>query len=76
MHKSEIEWHIVLAVRSIRMEKKYTQRDLASLLGVSPGYIGQVESENNRSMYSYDQLNVLAKHFECSLKDFMPEKPV
>lgn len=73
MPKTKIEWAIVTNVRKIRKAKNKTQRDIASCLGVSPGYIGQIETEDSASMYSYDNLCELAKHLECSMKDFMPE---
>ncbi len=74
MQKSVTEFEIVMLVRLIRNKKKKSQRDLANVLKVSAGFIGQVEMESSPSMYSYDQLNELAKYLNCSLKDFMPEK--
>lgn len=76
MPKTKVEWAIVKNVRSIRKRKKKTQRDVASCLGVSPGYIGQIETEDSASMYSYDNLYELAKYFVCSMKDFMPDQSV
>ena len=76
MSKTKIEWAIVENVRTIRKANNKTQRDIAAYLKVSPGYIGQIEAESSSSMYSYDQLNTIARELECSLKDFMPEKPV
>lgn len=75
MIKSKIEWFIVERTKVIRKQCGKTQRDIAEILKVSAGYIGQVESENSPSMYSHSQLNELAKAFMCSPKDFMPEKP-
>ncbi|HAU52271.1 helix-turn-helix domain-containing protein [Sphingobacterium multivorum] len=74
--KTKIEWEIVKLVREIRNAKKVSQAKLAKMLGVTSGYIGQIEIENSPSMYTYDQLNKLATGLECSLKDFMPEKPI
>lgn len=76
MQKSKIEKTIVSNSIRIRKHNKKTQRDVAMVLDVSAGYIGQVESDNSPSMYSYDQLNELAKFFNCSPRDFMPEEPV
>jgi transcriptional regulator with XRE-family HTH domain len=55
---------------------KLNQKMIAKAIGVTDGYIGQIESLKSPSMYSYDQLNELAKFFECSPKDFMPEEAV
>jgi len=76
MPKTVIEWEIIKLVRAIRTKEKKSQRDLAKLLMVSHGYIGQIEMENSLSMYSYDQLNEIAKYLNCSIKDFMPEDPI
>jgi len=76
MLKSKIELLIVDQTIFFRKKNEKTQRDIAKALKVSAGYIGQVESENSPSMYSYSQLNELAKFLKCSPKDFMPESPV
>jgi len=75
MPKTKIEWSIVQNVRTIRKARKKTQRAIASCLNVSAGYIGQIETEESASMYSYDNLNELAKYLECSMRHFIPETP-
>lgn len=74
--KSPLELHIVEIVKEKRKNLKQSQEDIAKVLRVTVGYIGQIESKKLKSMYSYDQLNELAKFFECSPKDFMPEEAV
>lgn len=74
--KSPLELHIVEVVKEKRKALKKSQEDISKILGVTVGYIGQIESKKLKSMYSYDQLNELAKFFKCSPKDFMPEKAV
>lgn len=76
MYKTKIEEAIVQNTVAIRKKNKKTQRNIADLLKVTPGYIGQVESSNYPSMYSYEQLNKLAVYLKCSPKDFMPETAV
>jgi len=76
MFKSSIKIFIVSKTISFRKRNKKTQRDIAEILNTSAGYIGQIESKNSPSMYSYEQLNKLAKYFECSPKDFLPEEPI
>lgn len=76
MPKTKIELRIVQYTVSIRKEQKKTQRDISVALKVSPGYIGQVESDNSPSIYTYTQLNELAKFLNCSPKDFSLEDPV
>lgn len=55
---------------------KRSQTDIAEILSVTRGYIGQIEMDSSPSMYSFDHLNELAKYLDCSLKDFMPKKPL
>ncbi len=76
MQKNKIEEMIVKNTIATRKKNKKTQRDVANALRVSPGYVGQVESVNSPSMYTYDQLNKLAIYLKCSLKDFMPQEPL
>lgn len=74
--KSGLELFIVGVVKSRRKYLNKTQEDISKVIGVSVGYIGQIESEKSKSMYSYHQLNELAKFLDCSPKDFMPAEPV
>jgi transcriptional regulator with XRE-family HTH domain len=73
--KSEIDLYIIAVVKKLRKEKKYSQAVLAFKLGVSDAFIGQIEHPNLTSKYSMVQLNQLAIIFNCSPKDFLPEKP-
>lgn len=74
--KSDFELAVIQKVKEIRENRKLGQRDIAALLGVTEGFIGQIESPNNGSKYNLNHLNILAKELECSPKDFLPEKPV
>ena len=76
MSKTKVEWAIVKKVRVIRKAKGKSQRNIASFFGVTAGYIGQIETESSASMYSYDNLNELARRLDCSMGDFMPEEPL
>lgn len=76
MSKTVFELAIVDLVRVKRKDSKLSQAKIADVLKVTPGYIGQVEMKASPSMYSYDQLNELAKFFNCSPKDFMPDAPI
>lgn len=76
MSKTAIELKIIEIVRERRKANQLSQAKLAKVLNVTPGYIGQIEMDDSPSMYSYYQLNELAKYFECSPRDFFPEDPV
>ena len=74
--KSNFELAIVENVKKIRQSHGKPQPYIAMILDVTDGYIGQIESLKSASMYSYDQLNKLAKEFNCSPKDFMPDTAI
>lgn len=76
--KTKFEWEIVKLVRKLResVTNKVSQREIAKYLGVSPGYIGQIETETSPSMYTYDQLNKVAILLNCSPKDFIPNQAI
>lgn len=73
--KTDIELFVINKVREKRELKKLSQSELAVLLDVSNGFIGQTESSNSPSKYNLNHLNKLAIIFDCSLKDFMPDSP-
>ena len=73
---TKIDWYIINRVKEMRVEQKLEQDDLAIHLNVSNGFIGHVESPNQRAKYNNVHLNELAKLFKCLPKDFMPEKPI
>ena len=76
MPKTAIELKVIEVVREKRKANQLSQAKLAKVLNVTPGYIGQIEMDDSPSMYSYYQLNELAKYFKCSPRDFFPENPV
>jgi transcriptional regulator with XRE-family HTH domain len=74
LHTS-LEQYVINYVKEKRIEKGYSQKDLAYLLDVSIGFIGNVENPKYRAKYNISHINELAKIFECSPKDFFPDKP-
>lgn len=73
---TKIEEYIIEKVKEKRIEKEYSQKDIANSLEVSFGFIGDVENPKRRAKYNINHLNELAKIFKCSPKDFLPEKPM
>jgi transcriptional regulator with XRE-family HTH domain len=71
---SKIDWYIITKVKEMRLERGLEQDDIAIHLNVTEGFIGHIESPNQRAKYNAMHLNELAKLFKCSPKDFMPEK--
>lgn len=72
--KSRIDQYVIGQVKVLREEKGLSQADLAFELGVSIGFIGQVESPRYAAHYNLKHLNELARILKCSPKDFMPKK--
>ena len=73
---SPIEQYIIDIVRQKRIEKGWSQKDLAYEMELSIGFIGNVENPKLRAKYNINHINVLAKVFECSPKDFLPDVPL
>jgi len=73
---SPIEQYVVDVVRNKRIEKGWSQKELAYQLDVSIGFIGDIENPKYRAKYNLNHLNELAKIFNCSPKDFLPKDPI
>jgi len=76
MRKTEIELAVTQNVLRLRLARGLTQDDIAIMLQCSRGFIGQIESLNNPSTYSLNQLNQIAFELGCSLHDLIPAKPI
>lgn len=74
--KSDIEWYVIQKVREKREEKSLTQIQLSLELGLSPGWVGKVESRKIKDKYNLNHLNELARILKCSPQDFLPKKPL
>ena len=74
--KSEFDQYVSASVRQKRVARDITQADLAIGIGVSDGFISQVESPKSPSKYNLNHLNKIAKYLGCSPRDFLPEKPL
>ena len=72
--KSAIELYIVQKVKEQRKKRKMSQRYLADCLNVSQSFIRNIENENDDTAYNIDHLNEIAKIFDCSIREFFPEK--
>lgn len=73
--KSDIEAYVISKVKEMREQHNLSQSELAVRLDVSNGFIGQAESSRSPTKYNLNHLNQLAIIFDCSVKDFIPEKP-
>ncbi len=74
--KSAIDQYVINIVREKRSQRKMSQSELATVLNVSNGFIGQVESSKYPTKYSIEQINIISGIFDCSPKDFFPESTI
>jgi transcriptional regulator with XRE-family HTH domain len=74
--KSLLDIFVINKVKEYRIKHKMTQADLAFKMGVSYGFIGKIESLNYSTKFNLSHINKLAKIFNCSPKDFLPDKPI
>ncbi len=70
---SEIEIYVISVARELRIEKGYTQSDLAFSLGVSSGFVGKVESSSSNTKYNLNHIQLLSKIFNVSPRVFLPK---
>lgn len=73
--RSQIEQYVIDRVREIRLSQNVSQAMLAYGIGVSPGFIGQVESPYSPTKYNLNHINDIALYLNCSPADFMPPLP-
>lgn len=72
--KTKIELYVIEAVKKKRLEQKMSQATLAYCINISKGFIGDAENINMPAKYNLNHLNELAKVFNCSPKDFLPDE--
>ncbi|KAA6326239.1 hypothetical protein EZS27_024626 [termite gut metagenome] len=74
--KKDIDLYTSDVLRRKRLEKEWTQQQLADYSGLSKGFINNIESNKKPDKLNVYHINLLAEVFECSPKDFLPEKPI
>jgi ribosome-binding protein aMBF1 (putative translation factor) len=73
---TKIELYIISEVRRIRESRGMSQMELSLKLGKAVGFIGDIEAPSKKAKYNIKHLNDIAKIFECSPKDFWPDKSI
>ncbi|MFR2524895.1 helix-turn-helix domain-containing protein [uncultured Alistipes sp.] len=71
-----IDQYVIDAIRKERRAQRISQSTLAFGIGVSKGFIGQVESPKCDVKYSVRHINEIARYLGCSPRDFLPQKPL
>ncbi len=70
MNKTKIELFVIDIVKSKRIERNFSQNELADLLGVSSGFIGRAESPKYSTKYNLNHINKFALILIVILKNF------
>ncbi len=73
--KSQIEIYTMQKVKERRLQLEISQRYLADYLNIHHSYVSLVEDMDSDAAYNLDHLNEIAIVLECSVKDFIPDKP-
>lgn len=71
--KTEYQMQIIGRVISLRKEEGKSQAYLAKALDMSPGLLGNVESQKFDHKYALPQLNKIAKMFRVNTESFFKE---
>ncbi|MFT4023981.1 MAG: helix-turn-helix transcriptional regulator [Flavihumibacter sp.] len=72
--RTPIENYVIDRVKEMRLAEGFSQKKIAEHLKVEPSFIGNIESPKRGEKYSLNHLNELSKLFDCSPRDFLPEK--
>ena len=67
-----IELYVINKVKEYRIKAGYNKRQLSLELRLAENHIFKIESPKYAIKYNLNQLNELAKIFDCSVADFMP----
>jgi transcriptional regulator with XRE-family HTH domain len=72
---SELDFYLIEKVRELRIKANISQVKLAHKIGVSEGFIGNVENPKQNQKYNIRMLNRIANALELnSYADLFPEK--
>ncbi|MDE6495049.1 MAG: helix-turn-helix domain-containing protein [Duncaniella sp.] len=67
MIKTEYQNEVINRIRQLRRENEVSQVQLANLIEVSHGQIGNIESPKFRHKYTLKQLYCISQHFNVAL---------
>jgi transcriptional regulator with XRE-family HTH domain len=71
---SKIDKYVIAKVREKRELSEMSQIELSQRLDMTDSFVGHVETPKRRAKYNLQHINLLAKIFKCSPRDFLPEK--
>lgn len=71
--KTEYQQSIISKIRKIRDERKYSQKDIADLIGISYGQMGNIESPKAKNKYTLAQIHQICKEFNMPIEQIFIE---
>ena len=71
--KTEYQNSIILRIRKLREERCYSQKDVATLLGISNGQMGNIESCRAPNKYTLHQIYIICKKFNIPIEQIFIE---
>ncbi len=72
--KSEYQNYIINKIRRLREERQYSQENIAILLGLSNGHIGNIESPKKTHKYTLNQIFKICKEFNYPIEQIFLEE--
>lgn len=67
--KSNYQISIIDKLRTLRQEHQFSQAQVASILGISTGQMGNIETLKASHKYTLEQIYTLCKKFKISVVD-------
>lgn len=74
--KSKLGLYIAEKVKEKRAEADFSRRALADCLNLNESYLRQAENPKFPLVYNITLLNAIANLLSCSMRDFIPDKPI
>ena len=71
--KSEYQNEIIDKVRRLRQKKRYSQAEIAALLGISEGQMGNIESPRTAYKYTLEHLYKICREFRFPIDQLFLE---
>lgn len=73
--KTSYQIEVITRVKNLRLEHGISQLQLANILNVSNGQIGNIESTKYSHKYTLTQLSYICKYFKISIAQlFLPNE--
>lgn len=72
--KSDYQLEIIFKIKQNREAKGLGQKNIADILGISEGHVGNIESPKFPQKYTLKQLDILCKYFKMPTEQlFIPD---